>query len=98
MLNTELKLVSEELLYDRSKVERVPTRDGFGKGLVEAGKKHENVVALCADLTESTRVEPFKKEFPGRFIQLGVAEQNMVSVASGLAAAGKIPFFFFYAV
>jgi transketolase len=98
MVNPDCKLVSEETLYDRAKVERVATRDGFGQGLLEAGKEDPNVVALCADLTESTRVEYFKKEFPHRFVEIGVAEQNMASVASGLAAVGKIPFIASYAM
>ncbi len=78
-------------------VEQVPSRNGFGEGLVIAGKENPNVVALCADLTESTRMEGFKKEFPERFIEIGVAEQNLVTVGSGLAAAGKIPFVSSYA-
>lgn len=77
--------------------EKLPTRDGFGKGLLAAGKENENIVALCADLAESTRMEWFKKEFPNRFVEIGVAEQNLVTVASGMAAAGKIPFASSYA-
>lgn len=73
-------------------------RDGFGEGLVEAGKKDKNIVVLTADLAESTRVNLFAKEFPDRFIEVGVAEQNLITVASGLAAAGKIPFAASYAV
>lgn len=76
----------------------VPTRNGFGNGLVEAGKQNKDVVVLCADLTDSTRASYFKKEFPERFIECGIAEQNMMSVASGLALAGKIPFVSNYAV
>lgn len=98
MLNPKLKLVSEDMLYDRAKVERVPIRKGFGEGLVEAGKKHDNVVALCADLTESTQVIHFKNAFPDRFIEMGVAEQNLAAVASGLSAVGKIPFITSYAM
>jgi transketolase len=74
------------------------TRDGFGLGLVEAAKKNKNIVALSADLTESTRCLPFKEKFPERFIQLGVAEQSMASIAAGLALGGKIPFATSYAV
>lgn len=77
--------------------EKLPTRDGFGKGLVEAGRRDNCVVALCADLAESTRMEWFKKEFPDRYIEIGVAEQNLVTVASGMAAVGKIPFASSYA-
>ena len=76
---------------------KIPTRDGFGKGLVEAGKADPRVVILCADLAESTRVEWFKKEFPERYIEIGVAEQNLAGVASGLANYGKIPFITSYA-
>lgn len=74
-----------------------PIRKGFGKGLLKAGQVHENVVAACADLTTSTAMDLFAKEFPDRFIQVGVAEQNLVTVGSGLAAMGKIPFVSSYA-
>jgi transketolase len=74
-----------------------PTRDGFGKGAAEAGKADERVVVLSADLTESTRAEWFVKEFPQRFVEMGVAEQNMATVAAGMANYGKIPFFTSYA-
>ena len=73
------------------------TRDGFGKGLVEAATLDERVIALCADLTESTKVEEFKNKFPKRYVEVGVAEQNMAALASGFAAAGKIPFITSYA-
>jgi transketolase len=79
-------------------IERTPTRFGYGEGLLEAGKREERVVALCADLTESTRTHQFAEAFPKRFIQIGIAEQNMASVASGMAAMGKIPFMASYAV
>lgn len=81
----------------QSDIEQVPTRDGFGKGAVEAGKKDERVVVLCADLADSTRAEWFRKEFPDRYIELGVAEQNLATVGSGLANYGKIPFITSYA-
>lgn len=74
-----------------------PTRAGFGRGLLAAGEANENVVALCADLTESTQMHLFKEAFPERFIEIGVAEQNLVTVASGLARARKIPFTSSYA-
>ena len=74
-----------------------PIRKGFGRGLVEAGKADENVVAACADLTDSTQMNLFKEVFPERFIEVGVAEQNLVTVGSGLAAMGKIPFVSSYA-
>ena len=67
-------------------------RDGFGRGLVEIGEKNENVVALCADLTESMRIKEFEQKFPDRFIQTGVAEQNMIGMSAGMAMAGKIPY------
>ncbi|MCQ2326318.1 MAG: transketolase family protein [Bacteroidales bacterium] len=68
------------------------TRSGFGEGLLEAGKENPNVVALCADLTPSVRMDLFQKEFPERFIEVGIAESNMISIASGMAIAGKVPF------
>ena len=71
---------------------KAPTRVGYGEGLLEAGKRDQNVVALCCDLTESTKTDAFAKEFPKRFIQVGIAEQNLASVGSGMAAMGKIPF------
>jgi transketolase len=74
-----------------------PTRKGFGEGLLEAGKNDSEIVALSADLVESTQVEPFAKEFPDRFVEMGVAEQNLVTVASGMAAIGKKPFVTSYA-
>lgn len=77
--------------------EKKATRDGFGLGTVEAGKEDANVVVLCADLKESTRAEWFEKEFPDRFIEVGVAEQNLATVAAGMAAIGKRPFIASYA-
>lgn len=74
-----------------------PIRAGFGRGLKAAGEANENVVALCADLTESTQMHLFRDAFPKRFIEIGIAEQNLVTVASGLARAGKIPFTSSYA-
>jgi len=79
-------------------IEKKPTRNGYGEGLVAAGIKNKNVVVLCADLTESTRSEAFAKKFPERFVEVGVAEQNMASLAAGMALAGKIPFISSYAV
>ena len=89
MINKKAHLVKDLFL---EKIEKVPTRNGYGEGLVEAGKKNKDVVALCADLTDSTRTKMFKDKFPERFIEIGVAEQNLVTVASGMAAVGKIPF------
>lgn len=74
-----------------------PIRAGFGRGLKKAGENNEAVVALCADLTDSTQISLFAKAFPERFIEMGIAEQNLVTVASGLARAGKIPFTSSYA-
>lgn len=83
-------------LFDED-IEMIPSRDGFGEGLIIAGEENLDVVALCADLTESTRIEGFKKKFPERFIEVGVAEQNLVTVGSGMAHEGKIPFVSSYA-
>ncbi len=79
-------------------VEQMPIRKGFGTGLVKAGEQNESVVALCADLTESTQMNFFRDKFPNRYVEIGVAEQNLASVASGMAAMGKIPFFSSYAM
>lgn len=68
------------------------TRSGFGDALTELGKENPNVVALCADLTGSLKMDAFAKEFPERFFQTGIAEANMIGMAAGLATAGKIPF------
>ncbi|MFC1687355.1 transketolase family protein [Patescibacteria group bacterium] len=73
-------------------------RDGYGTGVVKVGKRNEDVVVLCADLTESTRSMAFKQEYPERFFEVGVAEQNMAGIAAGLALSGKIPFISSYAV
>lgn len=74
-----------------------PIRAGFGRGLLKAGQVDDRVVAACADLTESTKMDAFAKEFPDRFIEIGIGEQNLVTVGSGLAAVGKIPFVSSYA-
>lgn len=78
-------------------IEQAATRDGFGKGLVEAAMADARIVALCADLTESTRMEEFKRAYPERFVEVGVAEQNLAALAAGFAAAGKVPFIASYA-
>ena len=96
MLNQNVKLNND--LFDKQKVVMKATRDGYGEGLVLAGKEDKNVVALCADLTDSTRTAMFKKEFPDRFIEVGIAEQNMASMAAGMAVCGKVPFISTYAV
>ncbi len=95
MLNPKLKLNPKIFNAD---VEEVPIRKGFGEGLAKAGEIDKNVVALCADLTESTQMHFFKEKFPERFVEVGVAEQNLVTVASGMAAMGKIPFVSSYAM
>ena len=84
-------------LFDND-VEVESLRLGFGEGLVEAARLDERVVGLTADLAESTKMDLFAKEFPNRFVEIGVAEQNMANVASGMAAMGKIPFMSSYAV
>lgn len=83
-------------LHDKD-VELVPNRKGFGQGLKKAGEIDDRVVALCADLTESTRISEFAEAFPERYIEIGVAEQNLVTVGSGMAAQGKVPFVSSYA-
>ncbi len=83
-------------LFDKE-IAKEPIRKGFGRGLLQAGKDNEQVVALCADLTESTQMHLFKEEFPKRFVEIGVAEQNLVTVAAGMAAMGKKPFASSYA-
>jgi transketolase len=72
--------------------EKKDTRSGFGVGLHELGKKNESVVALCADLTGSLKMDAFKKDFPDRFFQVGIAEANMMGLAAGMTIGGKIPF------
>lgn len=88
--------MNEKLIFPST--EEKGCRDGFGDALVELGAENPVVIALTADLSESTRVEPFAKKFPERFIEVGVAEQNMMGLAAGLALAGKIPFLASYAV
>lgn len=95
MLNEQLKL--NQRIFDKD-VEQKPTRDGYGEGLVMLGEENPNVVVLSADLTESTRAEEFAKKFPERFFEVGVAEQNMATIAAGLGISGKIPFISSYAV
>lgn len=94
-MSNDLHLVHKRYLIDEFTSE--PTRKGFGRGLVEAGKRDKNVVAACADLTDSTQMNLFRDEFPDRFVEIGVAEQNLVTVGSGMAALGKIPFVSSYA-
>lgn len=87
-----------DTIKNGGEVEKIATRVGFGEGLLEAGKRDDKVVALCCDLTESTKTHLFAQEFPNRFVQIGVAEQNLASVGSGMSAMGKIPFITSYAM
>ncbi|MGH7659612.1 MAG: transketolase family protein [Vulcanimicrobiaceae bacterium] len=92
-------LASIELVdYCDPRIAQVPTRDGFGEGLLEAGRRDSAVVAICADLTESTRMEAFREAFPARFIEIGVQEQLLAAMSAGLALAGKVPFIASYAM
>ena len=77
---------------DFSKFDKKDTRSGFGEGLFEAGQQNENIVAMCADLTGSLKMDKFAKSFPDRFFQAGIAEANMIGVAAGMTIGGKIPF------
>ena len=95
MLNSSAKL--NQKIFDKD-IEQKPTRDGYGDGLVIAGMEDQNVVVLCADLTESTRSHKFAEKFPDRFFEIGVAEQNMAAIAAGLGISGKVPFVSSYAV
>ncbi len=95
-MSTDIAKLNLKLFTDT--VECVPTRFGFGEGMIQVGKKDARVVALCADLTASTKLDGFAKAFPERFVQMGIAEQSMASVASGMAAMGKIPFIASYAM
>jgi transketolase len=102
MLNPKLKLnpkiFNTTTADGEVGVERISTRKGFGEGLLLAGEANKNVVALCADLTESIQMNLFAEKFPKRFIEVGVAEQNLVTIGSGMAAMGKIPFCGSYAI
>ncbi len=93
---TKAKITLSPATY-RDNVKKIPTRNGYGDGVVEAGKKNENVVVMCCDLTESTRSKKFKETFPERFIQMGIAEQSLAAIAGGMALEGKIPFISSYA-
>jgi transketolase len=85
----------DDLRQDDLKQESI--RDGFGRGLLQVGKENDQVVGVCADLTDSTKMSLFAEAFPERFIEAGIAEQNIVTVGSGLAAMGKVPFVSSYA-
>ncbi len=94
MLNSNVKLSPKLFTKD---IDQAPTRQGYGEGLVIAGEADENVVVLCADLTDSTKSNLFKEKFPERFVEVGVAEQGMATIASGMANYGKVPFISSYA-
>ncbi len=79
-------------MSNNTAIEKKDTRSGFGDGLYELGLKNDKVVGLCADLTDSLKMNKFQDQFPKRFFQMGIAEANMISMAAGLATAGKIPF------
>jgi transketolase len=77
--------------------EQIPQRNGYGDGVVEAGETNENIVVLCCDLTESTRSAKFEEAYPERFVEVGIAEQNMAGIAAGLSFSGKVPYMSSYA-
>jgi len=89
------KLKLAENIFDNPG--RIPQRNGYGDGVVEAGKVNDNVVVLCCDLTESTRSAAFREAFPDRFVEIGIAEQNMAGIAAGMSFSGKIPYISSYA-
>lgn len=95
MINPKIKLNTK--IFDKD-VELAPTRKGFGEGLLIAGEKDNKIVGICADLTESTQVHLFAKKFPERFIEVGVSEQNLATVGSGVSAEGLIPVISSYAI
>lgn len=96
MINRDLQL--HENIFELDKLECSSVRNGFGEGVVEAGEMDERVVVLCADVRDSVRASAFQKRFPERYVEVGVAEQNLAGIASGLANYGKIPFIAAYAV
>ena len=93
MLNSYLHLADSIF----NEPDQLPQRNGYGDGVVEVGEKNKDVVVLCCDLTESTRSLAFKKAFPERFVEMGIAEQNMAGIAAGMAFSGKIPYIASYA-
>ncbi|MBU4421642.1 transketolase family protein [Candidatus Parcubacteria bacterium] len=95
MFNPKAKLVKKLFSKD---IKKIPTRHGYGEGVVLAGEKNKNIVVLCCDLTESTRNHLFKQKFPDRFIEAGIAEQNMAAMAAGMALCTKVPFIASYAM
>ena len=95
-VNPQVKLVDN--ILDLKSLTQEPIRKGYGLGLLQAGDENPNVVALCADLTDSTMTSTFSKKYPERFVEMGVAEQNMASVAAGMALMGKVPYIASYAM
>jgi len=95
MINRDAHLI--EQLFSKN-IEMTPTRNGYGEGVVEAAAKNTNIVVVCADLTDSTRNTEFKKQFPERFVQVGVQEQLLAAMGAGLALGGKIPYITSYAM
>lgn len=91
---SDMHLISDIRADD---IAQEPIRAGFGRGLVAAGQADERVVACCADLTDSTKMGDFAKTFPERFVEIGIGEQNLVTIGAGLAAGGKVPFVSSYA-
>ncbi len=91
-------MINIDLKVNLNNPETKPTRDGYGEGLVAAAEKNKDIVAIGADITSSTRVDWFKKEFPDRFISIGIAEQNQMCIAAGMSLVGKIPFVCNYGV
>lgn len=93
MTSYTLSYMSTAISFDKLQfTEKKATRDGFGDGLLEAGRQHPGVVALCADLLGSLKMDAFVEAYPERFFQVGIAEANMMGIAAGLATAGKIPY------
>ena len=95
MPNQKIKLAKD--LFSKN-IKLIPTRHGYGDGIVLAGEKNKDIVVLCCDLTESTRSHLFKAKFPDRFIEVGIAEQNMAAMAAGMATCCKVPFIASYAM
>lgn len=95
-INPKMNLVGN--ILDLKAIEQRPTREGFGLGLVKAADENPNVMGLCADLVESTKMDGLMKKYPDRYIEVGIGEQSMASVASGLSAVGKIPYITSYAM
>src|SRR5665647_2455020 len=91
-------MIKVETKIDLNNVERKLTRQGYGDGLVEAGERNKDVVALGADITGSVKVDMFRDKFPDRFLSIGIAEQNQMGIAAGLSLAGKVPFVTNYGV